>query len=228
MKRGGLLGESEAHDSSKERAIRFHCKKVLIVSDFVALKPIATAQPKMARREIFSPALDMKQTFALKSYGAEIVKEIDSRMRIVIEIVPYRGCKFCNRPLTRSGAIIRRPTDLEPRCDHSGVEHRPKAKFFVTPAIGIHRAKLPKTQIPFQARISYVCLATKSEAASQCCAALPTCVGVIDQELVFAIRGLALVANFKAELITEVKVSRKRDRRARTAARTEAGLAGWN
>src|SRR5215213_19125 len=204
--------ESEAHDSSKERAIRSHCKKVLIVCDFVALETIATAQPKIANREIFSPAFDMKQTLALKDDGAEIVKEIYLRIRIVIDIVTYRGCKFCNRPFTRSGAIIRRPTQLEPRCDHSGVDHRPKAQFFVTPAIGIHRAKLPETQSPFKARISDVCLATKSEAASQCCAARPTCVAVSDQELVLAIQGLALVAKFKAELITKVKVSRKRDR----------------
>src|SRR5215211_2599016 len=47
---------SEAHDSSKERAIRFHCKKVLIVCDFVALETIATAQSKMARWEVFGPA----------------------------------------------------------------------------------------------------------------------------------------------------------------------------
>src|SRR5215216_6755193 len=33
---------SEAHDSSKERAIRSHCKKVLIVCDLVSLETIAT------------------------------------------------------------------------------------------------------------------------------------------------------------------------------------------
>src|SRR5215213_5485878 len=58
---------SEAHDSSKERAIRFHCKKVGIIINLVALEPIATAHPKMARREVFGPTFDMKQMFALKS-----------------------------------------------------------------------------------------------------------------------------------------------------------------
>ena len=85
-------GESEAHDSSKERAVRSHCKEVGIVINLVALKPIATAQPKMTRGEVFGPAFDMKQMFALKSDGAEIVKEIEFRIWIVIDIVPYRGC----------------------------------------------------------------------------------------------------------------------------------------
>lgn len=70
--------KSEAQDSSKERTVRFHRKKVRIGSDLVALIAIATAQPKMVMREVFGAAFDMKQTFALKNDTSEIVKEINS------------------------------------------------------------------------------------------------------------------------------------------------------
>ena len=81
--------ELESEDSSKKWTIYPYGEEVRIICNFVSLEPVASADTEIARREIFHATFDMKQMFTLESDGPEIIEEINSAVRIVIEIVTY-------------------------------------------------------------------------------------------------------------------------------------------
>lgn len=85
----GSISGLESEDSAKDRTIYPYGEEVRIISNFVSLEPVASAYTEIPHREVFHAAFDMKQMFTLKNDGSEIIEEINSSVRIVIEIVTY-------------------------------------------------------------------------------------------------------------------------------------------
>ena len=81
--------ELKAEDSAKDQTISPYGEEVGIICNFVSLEPVASAYTEIPHREVFHAAFDMKQMFTLKNDGSEIIEELNSSVRIVIEIVTY-------------------------------------------------------------------------------------------------------------------------------------------
>jgi len=216
---------SEAKHAAEEWTMRSHQYEIVVLLHAISLGFITTAKTEVPSCKNPYSSFDVEQALTLKSYRTEIVEDVHSGCWVVIQVVANRSRELRDLTAVRSRPIIGCTTQVEPRADDAHITHWSNPDFVVTPAIGIHHAKVTEPQIGGGIEVGNVSLVPECEASRKRRIAIPGSLRVFAEEFVFAVFCPVRVSHGEAKLVAKIEVARKRDDRTGISVRRKTRFA---
>jgi len=181
--------------------------KVVIVFQSVPLGPVSPTHTEIMCQKEFHTAVYMEQMLAAEPDCTEVIKNVHTRRRIIIEIVADCGRKLGNGTSLGSHTVVRRASQGQSSTDDTHIYHWTHSEFLVPPAIRIYSAKNAEPQVARSTQVRHIGLPAKRKASGQRSIAAPAGLVEITDQFVLEGGTSVRIKQLKPKLILEIEIA---------------------